>query len=40
MADKKPKQVQCPDCDGRGVQSFGTEDVDCPSCDGKGTVPK
>lgn len=36
MAAKK--DVPCPDCGGRGVQSFGDQDVKCATCGGKGTV--
>ena len=37
MSAKKPKKP-CPDCGGRGVVSFGTEDVPCATCDGTGKV--
>lgn len=28
----------CPDCNGRGTISFGTEDMECATCNGKGKV--
>ena len=39
-AKKTPKTVPCPDCQGRGVRSWATEDMTCATCGGKGTVTK
>lgn len=40
MAEKKSGQtrVECPDCGGDGVVSFGTEDIPCELCNGSGKV--
>lgn len=37
MAAKK-EPVPCSACGGRGVVSFGTDDVKCDACKGTGTV--
>jgi DnaJ-class molecular chaperone len=35
----KPKpETPCPDCAGRGLWSFATEEGICKTCDGTGTV--
>jgi DnaJ-class molecular chaperone len=34
----KTETVTCTDCGGRGIISFGAQDLKCAACDGTGTV--
>jgi DnaJ-class molecular chaperone len=37
-ASARTRGQACPACGGRGVVSFGTDDVTCETCDGTGRV--